>query len=431
MTRALALLLSAWLALFPAQVSAQNSVISAPAGAAKIPNYTANGGLPKWTLCRNNKIKAATGNCKILIVCESSCVWGAGWQTNDYGDAYNVTWPAQLAQILSTQYSIPASANSVFGWGLTSSSPTIAQYQAMNPMATIGAGWAPTTGFFASFLSLGGAFWVNGTNTNPWAYDCSNTGQFPNTQACQTDTFVYFPLLSNAGDTTTISVNGGAALRTITDNISSVAPISTTTTLAHNVWDIKCTSAPTTQCLFYGFYAYNSAISQALILNAGWAGSTVVAWNTNNPEPSDPIPAIKAVAPDLCLIQIAGNDAADGTNLTTYSTDTQNLITACQISGDAMIVASQPNAPSNVSYATMSTYIAALVTLATTDNIPIYSIWNYTCNFSTPNCLNGGWANMNQGWGAQNFGNADTTDPHMGPPLHAIIAKDLAAVLAN
>jgi hypothetical protein len=97
----------------------------------------------------------------------------------------------------------------------------------------------------------------------------------------------------------------------------------------------------------------------SFIINAGWAGSTVVNWNASQPGPADPIPTIETIAPTLCIIMIDGNDAGAGTSIPTFTADKQNLITACKASGDVLLITSQPAPPSALSYATLETNVVA------------------------------------------------------------------------
>jgi hypothetical protein len=130
----------------------------------------------------------------------------------------------------------------------------------------------------------------------------------------------------------------------------------------------------------------------SFIINAGWAGSTVVNWNASQPGPADPIPTIETIAPTLCIIMIDGNDAGAGTSIPTFTADKQNLITACKASGDVLLITSQPAPPSALSYATLETNVAADVSLATTNNIPILNFFQTFCNYSGGSCFAPGLA---------------------------------------
>jgi len=60
------------------------------------------------------------------MICESSCIYGAGWQTTDYGYSRPVAWPSQLAGILSLPpYNIPASSNGMMGSGGVATVPDV------------------------------------------------------------------------------------------------------------------------------------------------------------------------------------------------------------------------------------------------------------------------------------------------------------------
>jgi hypothetical protein len=427
MNRFITGLLAISLALAPA--AAQRISTTPSKNYVAVPNYTANGGLPKWQACRA-KLKAGTSNCKILVIGESTPAgWGSGWQTNDYGYARATAWPSQIAAILPLAYGVPASANGVFGnagaGGVANG--TAAAFAAYDKRVTQN-GWAPNVD---TFLTAGGNLFFNDTNSTAFAFDPSNTAQFPTALAVQTDTLVFFPGLTSASEVFSIAVNGGSSLGTITDNTTSFAPHSFTTTLAHNVWDISCPTLGSFGCYFGGFYAYNSAVKQVLMINAGWAGATVGNWNTSDGQPWDPLLAIEAVAPDLCLIQIDGNDAGAGTSIPTFVADKEAMVTACQMSGDAMIITSQPAPPSGTPYATVQPYIQADYTVATAKNIPILDWFLTLCGADSGGaCPNGGWnAGEQAGWGPQNFGSNGSTDPHQGPPAYGVLASYIAQIL--
>ena len=226
-----------------------------------------------------------------------------------------VAWPAQLAEMLSlAPYNIPASANSVMGSGIVSSVTTARIYRdgsARHYRRELG-----FSGTLSSTLYTAGGYWwyQPSSTTGVWAFDCSNTTQFPTAAACNTDTMVYFWNRYGSNDVTTISVNGGAALSTLTDSASPIVltPTTISTTLAHNVWDIKCpTIGSAVGCSWVGFYIYNSTVNEAIeIINGGWAGATECAleYTSNIANPSaDPIPSIGAIAPTVCAQMLDGN----------------------------------------------------------------------------------------------------------------------------
>lgn len=355
-----------------------------------IPNYTANGGLPHWKTCRA-KVVANTGNCTVLWIGESPTA-GYGSTYNAGGtDARSMSHVAETATILSTFFGINASTASVAG---TANNNSIADYvaydtrvSAVDPLDTT------QYGVGANMFEI---------LTNTWSFNPANTATFPSNVLNTNVLDVY--ALGVAGGTGTISVNvnGGAALGTIPTPGSPALTYAKTTitgaTLAANTWVLSCSGT----CEFNVLVARNSAVSEASFINAGWSSGTVVNWNMNAGDPWNPISAIGIIAPALCILNEDINDYVGLTPLATFSTDKQNLITACLASGDVLLVTANPTDPGTTAYSVQQTYIAVDHTLATTNNIPILDMWaNFCGTLSGSTCPNGGWqAGMGAGWNA-------------------------------
>lgn len=340
-----------------ASASAQFAVPAAPIAKA-IPNFTLNGGLPKWQACRA-KVKAGTGNCKVLVIGESTPAGnGSSYQSTVYNFARATAWPAQIAAILNNLYQIPATA-----YGVTGDAGATTNFAAYDTRVTLNA-WAAQT--FAQ--TAGGNLLGNTTNTTNFAFNPTNGAAFPSNPSVQTDTLLFWPANYAGGDVFSVSVNGGSAIGTYTDSASVWTNKVFSTTLGVNTWDISCTAQGSFGCYFAGFVAYNSTIAQVLVINAGWSGSIVENWNSGAAAYS-PLAAIEGIAPDLCIIQDMGNNVGQFTNLTTYTTDTENIIAACQQSGDALIVTSQPAASVGL---TMTASVATSVLTVTAASGTIY-----------------------------------------------------------
>jgi lysophospholipase L1-like esterase len=395
-----------------------------------IPNYTQNGGLPKWQACRA-KIVAGTSNCIVMIIGESTPAGlGAAWNaSSDAGWSRATGWPSQLPVMLDQLYGIPATSHSVFG-DAAQGTPTL--YYQYDPRVAITT-WTNTSAFG---VTAGKNLWSGTVAAGRLAFNPQNTDQFPNNLVQQTDRLTIFTAgyaPTPTPDALAIDVNGGAALTTISDTSSALVKTTVSASLGTNTWGMTCTNDGSfaVGCFVAGYYAYNSAISQAIIVNASWSGSTVADWNTSG-APWSPLLAIAAVAPDLCIIQIGGNDAGADTVIATYKTDLTNIVNACKASGDVLLVTSQPADPATVTYATTVQYIQADLDVATATNVPVLNWYLSLCGnmTSTPSkaCWNAG---MQAGWGPENYGNSATGNPHQGPPAYATIASLLAQILAN
>jgi lysophospholipase L1-like esterase len=126
-----------------------------------------------------------------------------------------------------------------------------------------------------------------------------------------------------------------------------------------------------------GVEAYNSAIGSVQIINAGWAGATSANWVNNFPiqgNPWTPVPGVTTQAPDVILLSLGINDwrvTQTSTSVSTYVANVQALITAWKVNSDVILVTPAPSGISTVPLATQQQYVAALYSLAATNNLPI------------------------------------------------------------
>jgi hypothetical protein len=315
--------LAAGLVTFGAPLSAQQATPAfrvAPA----IPNFTLNGGLPKWQACRT-KVLAGSANCKVLIIGESTPGGGVAF-AHVGNDQRSGAWPTQLAFILRQGYGLNAQSNSIAGnsnsEGAHGYAPAIDQRVTENSWVEYqSATQCPT------IFSVGACSFENPTNSTAFAFLPTDTTTFPGNAPVLTDTLEVWSVLIGT-DTTVmqVNVNGGSALASISPgsvNSFTHTIVSSGASPANNLWNIVCSNRGGfgIGCFFQVLLARNSLVPEVSVINAGWAGATVVNWTTSNGVPQDPLLAIEAIAPDLCLIQDSGNDDAAGTNLTTYTND--------------------------------------------------------------------------------------------------------------
>lgn len=398
--------------------------------ALQIPNFTKNLGLPKTKACLA-KVKASTGNCKVMFIGDSLVAGdGAAWQTTvpNYGRAAAVA--SQFAQELAIKWNVPATSQSLFGDAGIGTAAYLTSYDPrLTLTGTVTASAFTTAGGNAWNLSAGGSMNI----------DFSGLAQFPGSQPqtndtsplSKTNTFVAFPVPYGGGDTQTISVNGGAALTTWNDAGGSLLPVTATATLGTNVWNLNCTNGGSAGCFNVGGYAYNSTVSQVLVLNAGWIGSATGNWIGSAGTAADPLLAIAAIAPDLCIIQGWGNDVTAGTAIATYESNFTAINAKCALTGDVLIVTSKPGAVSSASYATQQSYAVANSVVAGS-TYPIYDWFQTLCGYSAPNCTKNGWtAGGPEGWMSNNFGNNNGGDPHGGPPHYSALAAQEALIVVT
>lgn len=424
MKNVLALAFSAY--LFVASASAEG-IFNPGRSGGTVPNYTANGGLPKWQACLA-KVRAGTGSCTVLVMGESTPAgYGCAYQSAASNYSRACSWVAQLAQVLYQEYAVPTSYSAIMGgaWGNQSAGG----YVAYDPSVTFGASWT----FDTSRFVVGGNPFLQGTsNTSTLDFNPTNSAAFPSNPAVQTDSADVYTVSYIAGNNTlAVSVNAGATITSITDpGNNTINKTTVSTTLGTNTWKLKCTTLGF-GCYVQGLVAYNSTVAQVKVVNGGWGGSLISGWVTNV-NGYDALQTIAAMAPDLCIAQIAGNDAGAGTNVATYIADYETLVSACQSAGgDFLVINSQPANPASVTYATSQTYAAAGQTVATSKKVPVFDWFQYLCGWNGSTCTKGGWtAGMGAGWNAECCTNAADA-AHNGGALYGILGKYVAQILAN
>ena len=421
----------------------------------QIPNFTPNGGLPHWRKCRA-KVIANTGNCTVLVIGESTPRgWGAMFAGTEY-DAASGAWPAQVALQLRqmcdgvTVQCINARANSVAGSGNVGAITAFTSYDTRVVSAgtwTInGAGSCYTFGN----LVPGGCSFSSTDTTSPFQFNPRNTITYPSAPIVPTNTLDVYSTNVNLGGehgVLLVNVNGGSTLAGIAQNAAGATTytkttVSTGSVAADSTWNLKCSVANV--CLFDGIVARNSAVSEASFINMGMGGATVENWNISGAV-YNPLSAIRNVyKPDLCVVQDQGNDQDAGTVIATYKTDYIAIITACQASGDVLIVTSQPGQAGAVcagctggfipTYDVQQTYVLAQQQVAASTGVPLLDWWTTMCGTVVgtgvnSTCSKGGWSvGLANGWNGS-FNTVAQDPVHQGPYAYGPLASQVAAIL--
>lgn len=357
MKRAVALFLSAALAILPASAQVVNSY--APK---VIPNYTANGGLPHWQACRT-AVKAGTGSCIVLIAPGESTSVGEGAFYNDTAtDAHAGAWPNELAVLLGfPNVGINAETQSVMGDASISSFGTYDTRVTLN-------GWTALTAAFV----LGGNGWVN-NDTTAFVFNPTDPS-FPSGPTIQTDSIdVYW--VGGPSDPASLTVDtGGSPICTISmiSVAGSLNKTTCTTTLGANTYNLKCSLATFDDCVIATIHAYNSAQSRVSILNGAAAGATVTEYVSNTGNGFDPIASIATYAPKLCIGGLVGNDAIAQTPIVTFTANLTSFVNGCKSSGADMLLFTGLPFGANTSPLTVEQYQAAVIAVAASANVPVW-----------------------------------------------------------
>lgn len=358
-----------------------------------IPNFTANGGLPKWQACRA-KVLAGTGNCTILWIGDSVSTGHGSLFNVTANDAHSGAIPNELAAILRQDAGLNVQTNSVTGNNLVSPTSTFDTRITLH-------GWSPFTGAFV----IGGNAWAN-NDTTAFTFKPTDTASYPSTAPLLTNTIDIYWVGNSSGTSITIDI-GGSAICTIpvTTTPFNKTTCTTGSAAANNTYNIKCVSASAGNCAFTSIVARNSAVSEVSIINGSADGATIVQFNTNTSQPYDPVASISLFAPDICVMgSTVGNDATAQTPIATYSADLTNIVAACKVTGDVLMLTGFPYG-TTTSPLTIAQYQAAIIAVAAANSVPVWDSYKNYGNSSGAGTT--GWTqNMGAAWNAVDNGGA-------------------------
>ncbi|OYW82456.1 MAG: hypothetical protein B7Z26_03185 [Asticcacaulis sp. 32-58-5] len=336
--------------------------------------------LPIWRAARA-AVLAGERNARILCIGDSTTAghgaYAAGMGDNNKAGA----WPTQLVGLINARGGV-ASGSSVIGNNNATDSrlyDTRITFPALQ-------GWAFSTAAGVSGSTLGGY------HTTASGYNPPSKYNFAPLNAC--DTFeVYNPKAGGNARAWILSVNDGADLATIS-NMQTPSPpgafekYTLTTALGANVLNIRAQNTETTYLA--GIIAYNSAIKEISVLNAGWSGAKAADLNNGSGYAYGPVNAIGIYDPDLVIINIGINDAnqASPTATATFTGHVQAVISAAQAAGaDVVLMAPTPIGSSYA--ANLNTLSAAIVALGVTNGVPVIDLRTRFTDYATANAV--GW----------------------------------------
>jgi len=405
---AVALLLLSALRIVPAD--AQSARIGAGRGgehSVNIPNYVANGGLPRWKGCRA-KVLAGTGNCTVLFIGESTTAGFDALYATTTADALSAAMPSQVAGILTTVYGISAQTNDVMGnKDVDSGARVSANYQAFDTRTTLGNWIITAPGADGSAGPLGGHFFAGGNTAMTFAP--SDPATYPGSGPILTDTIDVY-VLNTGSASVTVSV-GDTTLCT-RSGISAITRVTCSATRGDNTYAINCDVQ--FQCAIMGWVARDSTTSQVIMINGAWGGATSEQWATR---PSN----ITVFAPDLCVINEFGNDHRYHTPPATYRLNLMTIVNACRHSGDVLLTTGTfgKGPPEK------NSLITAVKSIGAATGSPVWD----SASLGSSN----GWTaqtNARRGWNGSINGAAPDT-AHQGAAGYAVYASFIAQILAQ
>lgn len=293
-------------------------------------------------------VKAGTGNCRMLILGDSTTLGKLASSTQTLCQANNYS---AVAQRMFNKAGITAQRDFIAGNGDGTSNT-------YDTRVTFGNSWA------SGGNTLGGVNFTGSTTSNALVFKFTGI----------VDTFKITYLVVSGAGTFSANIDGGSNTNTATAGASALASI-TLTASAPGIHTVNISYVSGGNVRIQGIEAWNSKISQLQIMSTGWGGAT--AENiSDSTQPYSPLGGIGFCAPDLTVINIGINDWIAGTNTTTFSNAIDSLITEAKISGDCVIMMPFPSNPLQVTAATQDIYANILRARAINANVPVIDVYD-------------------------------------------------------
>jgi hypothetical protein len=328
--------------------------------------------LSKWRKALTNQ-QLGVSNAKILFLGDSTEMGSLAT-----GGA-TLNRPLTISDAVARSFvrdGISANVASTIG---TSSYTAIADMLAYDARWTAGAGW--TIYVPSSTYGIGNRF-SNTTTDSALNF----TPLDANGVAMQFDKIDVLYEAHSSYANFTIGVDGGAAAFTSTQ-AGAGATLRATATVAlaaHTVNIAKVLADAAKTLNIYGILCYNSAIKEVVCYCGGRSGGAIHQLSNKGgiADWMSSITEITLLAPDLSIINCTINDAALSTNIETYKTKLQALITHCLQYGSVILRPGNPISGYNI-----TPYVQANYELAVTNNLPIIDIHERFVDYTTANAL--------------------------------------------
>lgn len=317
----------------------------------------------KWRVAAG-RVRDGSANAKILLIGDSttngSGAGGAGYTAN--GRVKNRS--VKLAAGLTRSY-LPANAHGQVG----GSNVAPATYQSFDPRWNYGAGWATQT---VLNKALGRTSLLNNSTTNAVTFTpAGNVDTFVvyYAQAASQGTFNY--LVDGAGSTLVTATNATPGVGSVT--IAAGSPGTHTLSIIRNISTIH----------ILGIRAFDSTNPSIEIIQAGCSGAIASDYDGST-NPWDGLNFIQNnIQPDLSIFCMGINDWAASTSLAAFSSSVRNILTACLVTGDALLVTPFPSQISFASLATQQQYVDAAIAVARSLNVEHVDVWRRIVSYET------------------------------------------------
>jgi lysophospholipase L1-like esterase len=328
--------------------------------------------LPKWRAAVA-RVRAGTGRGRLLMIGDSTTAGvgagtGTGGQQNLIG-AYAKTSTRALSALLAGY--MPVSDKSFCGDQIVQGVAPV-NYVQYDTRVTAGAGW------FSS-----GSVAVIGGSAIRYLTGSASTLSF--TPVGPVDHVKIWFIAQGGRGSFTTNIDGGASLGTTSTNNATVAMLSATFTFARGQHTINFVALNDFPMYFAAIEAWDSTTPAVDIFQAGYSGSVILGWVQG--AAYNPPAFLPLFAPDLTIINLTINDSNGGTSLSSYTTNMQALITACQTTGDVVLMAGAPSNTTQATDGTLDGFIGVLQSLAISNGCALISLKKRWTSWAAANAL--------------------------------------------
>lgn len=322
--------------------------------------------LPKWRAAIA-KVRAGTARGRIVL-CGDSTTAGAqagSGGTLNYNGAFAKNYPRAFGVLLNK--AVTTSDNSF----ICDQAQNVA-YGTYDPRVTLGTGWT------AAQSSISGNMFKFTTG--------GGSGTLAFTPAGQIDTIKVVYYTTTGQGTMAVNVDGGSTLATV--NAGAAGNVVTTQT-------ISCTKGSHTinmvannngNIFMLGIIAYDSTAPAVDLVQCGASGSKAITWD-NNSFAWSPLTVMPILAPDLFVLNLTINDSNTPTDLATYTSQMQAIITQMKTTSDVLLMVGAPSSTTQATNGTLDSYVSALKSLAVSNGIGLLNIKTRWVSYAVTNPL--------------------------------------------
>ena len=359
---------------------------------------SSNVATPNWNAALLN-VKNGTGFARLLANGDSTTFGycSTGICSPAGGQSYNLySYPHQLCTFITTNYSIKCEDDAFFGAGVLPP-----YFGISDSRITQGSSWSQDL----TVNSLGYGTYKATTSTNAFVFTPIST----------VDTFEVYFIQDTTEGACAVSINGGTASTVTTNGVAAfLKQTYTTTATPGNSISISESSGT---CHLVGIVSYLSTNDSVIVMNDGAPAANIAQLTmTGKPYNNGVSTPYSTIGANLVIDDAGINDWLAGTNLTTFSSTYQTLISAEQAAGADVILKSPAPSGTTPSNATQSTYVEAMRALARTNTnisgsglaLPFIDGWNRWGSYTNANAL--GWYPIGNQTHPNQYGYADIAD---------------------